>query len=214
MPVYKVGSRITVPSSSGVLSDSQYTNLTPKDYRLDSAVTKCETIQKDVNVYIDTFLASYKTLVGSIDTNLGVDFFSINNQDLNIVDGSTEIEKATTTTDDVEGTIETIKSQMSSINDKLDEVESALSTMNSTYKTRKEAVDTAWKECNDFELKKPKLDSYDSDTSYVFDLTKWQSEYNRLEKTAKDLETQLKSDADKTYREIDISWFCSAKNGE
>ena len=93
MPAYTEHSinTIQVPSASGVLSDEQYSSLSPASYKLDAAIEKHQTTLDKMQEDAEFFSKMYNESVNEITECLGVRFFSINEQALGLVDGEEEI---------------------------------------------------------------------------------------------------------------------------
>ena len=215
MPSYKEGSArsIVVPSSSGVLSDEYYNALTPRPYMLDNAIQKCSSIKDDISLFLGTHYDYYIRKITALEEKLGVDFFSLNGQDLNIINASTELQKQNSISDNVIEQISSLLSEMNSINSKLSNVEKALRQMNSKYTERKEIVNKAYQETNDYATAEPNPNSYADKSEYQIAYNHWKQEYTRLQKRATELEQQLENDVQKTKSRIFVTWFCQENGG-
>ena len=215
MPSYKEGSArsIVVPSSGGVLSDEYYEALTPRSYMLDNAIQKCSSIKDDISLFLGTHYDYYIRKITALEEKLGVAFFSLNGQDLNIINASAELQKQNSISDNVIEQLSSLLSEMNSINSKLSDVEKALRQMNSKYTERKEIVNKAYQETNAYAAAEPNPNSYAEESEYQIAYNHWKQEYTRLQKRATELEQQLENDVQKTKSMISVTWFCQENGG-
>ena len=189
---------IQVPSTSGVLSDSNYSQLSPKSYMLDDVIAKYTSLSNSFYSDMSSSISSTLTEVEALGIDTGTKFFSINGEDIGIMSPTEETSKIKAFITKVNEEIEEELNKMTSINNKLNQVEGALSTLVSNYKKRENEINT-------LKAKLSSLQSQEQTDSVKQSISSYSSEISSLE-------SQLESDNNNTMSSINVSWFCAKNN--
>lgn len=215
MPAYTERSidTIQVPSASGVLSDEQYSSLSPASYKLDAAIETHQTTIDKMQEDTESFSRIYNKLVNDITECLGVNFFSINEQSLRLVDEEEEINKTNTFIDTIMNNLEEILTKMTAINGKLDQVESSLKSMNEKYHERQKEISHAQEKYNNHLAQQPIKDAYSEKAEYESSYSIWKNTLESLSEQVDSLQKSLDEDLTRTKNSITVTWICKENGG-